>query len=117
MTTERSELNQWCEAVLNDLAGPKMEPKQSTIDELEQIVEAHHATELRKVGWQPIETLPTQGGPFLIYWPMTMVGHAEMDMCSYAEYSQIVGFGESPATHWMPLPSPPAIAPASTEQP
>ncbi len=69
------------------------------------------AAELRKTDWQPIETLPVEGGPFLIYWPMTIVGHCEMDLCSYEEYSQIVGLGESPASHWQPLPAPPKVTP------
>ena len=59
-------------------------------------------------GWQPIDTLPSEGGPFLIYWPETIVerGH-EIDLCSADEYESILGFGERPATHWMPLPAPP----------
>lgn len=60
--------------------------------------------------WQPIETMPTeQRGPFLVYWRKSLMGGATIDLVAgRREYDEIIGFGEPPATHWMPVPDPPA---------
>ncbi len=58
--------------------------------------------------WQPMETAPKDGTGFLVYWPLSLTGGPEIDrLGGWAEYEEIVGFGEPPASHWMPLPAPP----------
>jgi Protein of unknown function (DUF551) len=56
--------------------------------------------------WQPIETAP-KDRPFLIYWQQSLIGQPCVDIVSWQEYQEILGYGEPPATHWMPLPDPP----------
>lgn len=56
--------------------------------------------------WQPIETAPKDGRQFVVCWSD---GHFDM-MGGWEEYSEIVEFGEPPATHWLPLPDPPAVS-------
>lgn len=73
---------------------------------------------LQQQAWQSIETAPKDGKPFLVYWPKSLSGGPEIDrLGGWTEYSQILDYGEPPATHWMPLPDPPpATSSTSTEE-
>lgn len=54
--------------------------------------------------WQPMETMPRDGKPFMVWWGRSeeRSGPAYIDtMASHDEYDQIIEFGELPATHWM----------------
>lgn len=57
----------------------------------------------QRSGWQPIDTAPKDGGQFVALWSD---GRCDM-MGGWAEYEEILGYGEKPATHWLPLPAPP----------
>ena len=62
---------------------------------------------LKEREWQPIETAPKDGTPFIVWWPG---GYADT-MASWREYLGFIGFGEPHATHWQPLPAPPKVTP------
>ncbi len=58
--------------------------------------------------WQPIDSAPRDGRPFLVSWSTSLMGDPAVDMVgSWAEYEEILGYGEPPATHWCPIPAPP----------
>ncbi len=66
-------------------------------------------------GWQPIETAPKDGTNIMLGWPtMTMSGYwadwagRKSWVTSRGEYG-----GSAAPTHWMPLPAPPVLAPAT----
>jgi hypothetical protein len=62
--------------------------------------------------WQPINTAPKDGTPFLVYFR----NHVEL-VAGWREYSEIIAFGEPPSTHWHPIPQPPpAIPPPGAEE-
>lgn len=60
----------------------------------------------RGQGWQPIALFVEQkpeDGPFVVHW-----ADAGPDMVAgWAEYAQILEYGERPATHWIRLTRPP----------
>jgi hypothetical protein len=58
--------------------------------------------------WHPIVSAPRDGRPFLVSWSKSLMGDPAVDMVgSWAEYEEILGYGEPPATHWYPIPAPP----------
>lgn len=64
------------------------------------------------MSWQPIETHPLKGGPFLLYYPATKParGHPANTL---GEMVRVGTKSETPfrqPTHWMPLPAPPESA-------
>lgn len=71
------------------------------------------AAALRDQGWRPIDSAPKDGTQFLVLWQQSLMGgapHADM-VSGWREYQEILAFGEPPATHWCPIPSPP-LSPA-----
>lgn len=53
-------------------------------------------------GWQDIASAPKDGTPFLVYF-----GDQVELVAGWREYSEIIGFGETPSTHWHAVPLPP----------
>lgn len=64
--------------------------------------------------WQPIETIPMDGTPVLVWSPEVFSRRAHVQVANFTANCKIVGNvfafdlgkGQKP-THWMPLPSPP----------
>lgn len=52
--------------------------------------------------WQSMDMMP-EAGQVIVCW-----ADDQFDTIDRDEYSDILGFGETPAKGWMPLPSPPA---------
>lgn len=63
-------------------------------------------------GWQPIDTAPKDGTPILVFGPYEVAGRVNVVKwyCnSWAVTTDEYGWERvSYATHWQPLPSPPA---------
>jgi hypothetical protein len=64
-------------------------------------------TRLKGEQWQPIETMPKDGPLVLVYWEKSLTGKSTTALIGPDEYQEIRGYGEPPATYWMPLPDPP----------
>lgn len=58
--------------------------------------------------WRAIETMPKDCGPCLVCWSRGDDEQRVDKIGGWEEYSEIIGYGEPPATHWMPLPAPPS---------
>ena len=61
--------------------------------------------------WQPIETAPRDGTPFLVWLPKKSLG-SHVHAATFHPNVKCVGHQfafdlESQPTHWMPLPEPP----------
>ena len=68
-------------------------------------------------GWQPIDTAPKDGTPFLVYWDMAPGDrHVEM-VDDWETYLVTIDLVARPASGWHPLPAPPAAveAPITSE--
>lgn len=64
--------------------------------------------------WQPIETIPMDGSPVLVWCPEEISRRSHVQIANYRPNCQIVGnmFAFdlcAKPTHWMPLPAPPSV--------
>jgi hypothetical protein len=61
--------------------------------------------------WQPIETLTADfQGQFVAWFPMIGADRGGADMMGgWAEYQELLGFGQHPATYWLPISKPPSV--------
>ena len=72
--------------------------------------------------WQPIETAPKDGSKILAHMrdnddlgPLILIWHDERWIVSWDNTDITEHWGDIP-THWMPLPSPPAISENGSKQ-
>jgi hypothetical protein len=66
--------------------------------------------------WQPIETIPMDGTPVLVWAPVPFSRRSHIQVANFSPNCRIVGnvFAfdlrkEERPTHWRPLPSPPGV--------
>ena len=71
----------------------------------EQALDDYHDWLMQRTGWQPIETVPTNGTAILFFG-----GGSATGICTQSEntkFVQLHSCAKEEITHWMPLPAPP----------